>query len=328
MQRVRDAACWRYDRATVFHSSSPRLGPVLCRRCSAAVVVLLASVILLVPNVAPAQQQEGDSQAPVFSGPQPGETMPPFEARGAFGKWQGESFNPVKDAAGKPLVVFFVHARTRPAFGLTRAIMRYAADRREDGLQAAIVFLSEDPTETDQWLRRIERYFPEGVPVGVSLDGQEGPGAYGLNRNVTLTVLVADQGKVTANFALVQPSLQADGPKIAEQIVKVLGGGKVPTAAELQGDPPRGAMRMNDPRAQRMLRELLRADATPEQVKQVAERMESYLKENADARRAVAGLARQAVRSGRIDNLGTPAAREYLKKWAGDARQTDDDRRR
>ena len=328
MQRVRYAASSWNDRETGFRGSSARFRPVLWGRCRAAMVLLLASVMLLVANVAPAQQQEAESQAPVFSGPQPGEKMPSFEVRGAFGKWRGESFNPVKDADGKPLVVFFVHARTRPAFGLTRAIMRYAAGRREGGLHAAIVFLSEDPTETDQWLRQIERYFPEGVPVGVSLDGREGPGAYGLNRNVTLTALVADKGKVTANFALVQPSLQVDGPKIAEQIVKVLGGGKVPTAEQLQGEPGRGAMRMNDPRVQRMMRELLRKDAEPAEVKQSGERIEAYLKENAAARRAVGQFARHQVRSGRIDSMGPPAAREFLKRWAGGAERPDGGSRR
>jgi uncharacterized protein (TIGR00369 family) len=36
-----------------------------------------------------------------------------------------------------------------------------------------------------------------------------------LNRNVTLTVIVAKDQVVTANFPLVQPSVQADAPKIS-----------------------------------------------------------------------------------------------------------------
>ena len=55
-------------------------------------------------------------------------------------------------------------------------------------------------------------------------EGKEGPGSYGLNRNVTLTILVGKEGKVTANFALVQPSTQADLPKILEEVAKVAGG--------------------------------------------------------------------------------------------------------
>ena len=82
---------------------------------------------------------------------------------------------------------------------------------------------------------------PGGVPVGISTDGQEGPGAYGLNRKVQMTILVGKDDKVTANFALVQPSAAADGPRIAQAIVDALGGGKGPTAEELQqlSDPMR-----------------------------------------------------------------------------------------
>ena len=50
--------------------------------------------------------------------------------------------------------------------------------------------------------------------MGVSVDGAEGPGAWGLNREVAMTVVVGKDGKATANFALVQPSVQSDGPKI------------------------------------------------------------------------------------------------------------------
>ena len=47
----------------------------------------------------------------------------------------------------------------------------------------------------------------------ISLDGIEGPGNYGLNRKVTLTLLVAKGTKVVANFAIVQPN-ETDAPKV------------------------------------------------------------------------------------------------------------------
>ena len=50
---------------------------------------------------------------------------------------------------------------------------------------------------------------------------------------MTVTVLVAKDDKVTANFALVQPSVAVDAPKIIEAIVGAVGG-KAPTAEELQ----------------------------------------------------------------------------------------------
>ena len=49
-------------------------------------------------------------------------------------------------------------------------------------------------------------------------DAHVTPGAYGLNRNVAVTVLVATDRVVSANFALVQPSLEVDAPKIFKSI--------------------------------------------------------------------------------------------------------------
>jgi hypothetical protein len=186
---------------------------------------------------------------PVFSGPQVGEKLPPFKAKGVFGDLADKEFDLIKRAEKKSVALIFVHARTRPAFGLTNTIMKFAATRSKAGagLESGVIFLTEDPTATADWMKKVEKYFPKGVAFGLSLEDAEGPGAYGLNRNVTLTVLVGKEGKVTANLALVQPSIQADGPKILKAIVDVTGGGKVPTIAELAGPQYRGQTRKDTP---------------------------------------------------------------------------------
>ena len=168
----------------------------------------------------------------VFSGPQVGEKLTPFKVTGVYDDAAGKDFDPVVQAGGKPTVVVFVHKVTRPSIGLTRLLMNYAANRKKDGLHTALVFLSEDATETTAWMKRARGAIPKGIPVGISPDGKEGPGAYGLNRNMTLTVLVAKDDKVTANFALVQPGVKADLQKIVKEIVKLVGG-KVPTLTQL-----------------------------------------------------------------------------------------------
>ncbi|MEC8474717.1 MAG: hypothetical protein VXZ38_08710, partial [Planctomycetota bacterium] len=82
-----------------------------------------------------------------------------------------------------------------------------------------------------------------------SPDGIAGPGAFGLNRNVTMTVLVCDEGKVVSNFALLQPQLQVDGQAMIDAVVKGSGGGEVPSLESvLQAN--RGMMRQR-PQAQR-----------------------------------------------------------------------------
>ena len=65
---------------------------------------------------------------------------------------------------------------------------------------------------------------------------------------MTLTVLVGTKGKVTANFPLVQPSLQADATKIGHAIVQALGGETAPTLKEM-GFEERRMARRKSPKA-------------------------------------------------------------------------------
>jgi hypothetical protein len=163
-----------------------------------------------------------------------GEKLTPLPTKVVLGDGAGKEIDLVKSAAGKPVLIVFVHEMNRPTVGLARLLGLYAATKHEAGLKSGVVFLTPDATATEEWMNRAKNALPGGVPVGISTDGQEGPGAYGLNRKVQMTILVGKDEKVTANFALVQPSVQADAPKIAQAIVDVLGGGQGPTIEELQ----------------------------------------------------------------------------------------------
>jgi hypothetical protein len=174
------------------------------------------------------------AQAQEFSGPQVGEKVAPFKIRGVLDEQAGKEIDLVQAAGGKPLVLVFVHERNRPALGLARTVCDYAATRKTDGLTAGLIFLTPDATGTADWIKVASGALPKQVPIGISVDGAEGPGAYGLNRKVQVTVLVAKDNKVAANFALVQPSVAADAPKIAAAIVAAVGSGKAPTLEELQ----------------------------------------------------------------------------------------------
>ncbi|MCG8651350.1 MAG: hypothetical protein MI861_16035, partial [Pirellulales bacterium] len=187
-------------------------------------------------------------QDPVYSGPQVGEPLPSFKIQGVSGDQVDKELDPVGDAQGQPILLVFVHELTRPGFGLMKAVTQYASTRPDPKMKVAVIFLTDDPTATKRWASNVERLLSPKITYGLSLEGKEGPGSYGLNRNVTLTVLVAKEGKVTGNYALVQPQLQADGPKILKSIVDVTGGGKVPAIEELAGNQMR---RERDRRAMR-----------------------------------------------------------------------------
>src|SRR5205823_2231531 len=140
--------------------------------------------------------------------------------------------------------------------------------------------------------------------IGISTDGKEGPGSYGLNRTMTLTILVGKEGKVTANFALVQPSLQADLPKILDEVVKVAGG-KAPKVEELvaamnpKTDTPRKAE--PDPKIRELLGPVIRLKAEPEDVEKAAKAVEEYAsaKGNEAFRKEVGRIANTIIDGGK-----------------------------
>lgn len=273
-------------------------------------VVVSGMIFLLLSGTAAAEDK-------VFSGPQVGEKLPGFKVRGVYDH-AGKDLDFVKQANGKPLVLLFVHELNRPSAALTRTLMNYTASRAKDGLVSGVIWLTDDATEAETILKRVRHAMPK-APIGISLEGKEGPGSYGLNRHVTLTILVAKDNKVTANFALVQPSLQADLPKILEAVVKVAGG-KAPKLEELPEVKemlrPAAAAKGPDAKLTGMLRSLIQKAARPEEVEKAAQDIEAYLEKNEAARKEVGRIARTIVDSGKLENYGTEKAREYLKKWA------------
>jgi hypothetical protein len=226
----------------------------------------------------------------------------------------------VKQADGKPIVLIFVHEANRPSVGLTRALTSYTVDRAKDGLATGVVWLASDLSEAESTLKRIRHALTPNTPTGISLDGKEGPGSYGLNRNVTLTILVAKENKVTANFALVQPSLQADLPKILKEVVQVAGG-TVPKLEDLAAvremmmkrPAPAAAQ---DPNLRGLIQPVIQKTASPAEVDKAAAAVEEYANKNEAARKEIGRIATTIVESGKLANYGTPRAQEILRKWA------------
>jgi hypothetical protein len=279
---------------------------------------------------APSRAQDKDKKDPVFSGPQVGEKLSEFKVKGVFGNTAGKELDFVKAAAGKPIVLVFVHDVNRMSIGMTRTLTAYTASRAKDGLHTGVVWLADDVTEAENTLKRVGHALAQEAPLGISKDGKEGPGSYGLNRSVMLTILVGKDGKVTANFPLVQPSLQADLPKILDEVVKVAGG-TAPKLAELapgmagRDAPARPKAKTDparrpepDPKVRELLGPVIRLNATPEQVDKAAKEVEDYAnaKGNEAFRKEIGRIANTIIDGGKLENYGTARAREYLKKWA------------
>ncbi len=270
------------------------------------------------------------AEDPVFSGPQPGERLPPFKVTGVRGEFKEKEVDFISLSAGKPVVLFFFHEYTRPAFGLARTLTRlYTSSKAKKGMRVALVFLSDDPAEKMKWAQKVQKYFPEDVLLGVSRDGREGPGAYGLNRKVTLTLLVGKEGKTTASFALIQPALSQ---AILDAIASVIGE-KAPDLKDIQATeraemqkmrelnqrrkPQRGrAGRGGDAELSALLRGLINKQATEAEVKEAALKVEKYVAGKEAARKDLARRMTSIVNSGKVPSYGTPAAQEVIRGWA------------
>jgi hypothetical protein len=172
------------------------------------------------------------AQDKVFSGPQVGEKITPFKVLAVTGPHAGKEIDYVTEFKGAPTVLLFFHGIERSMLPLVRVVDQYGAERK-DALRTLMVFLTDDRVALEQRLPLVAQSMRAQAPVTISLDGAEGPGNYGLNKKCLLTLIMAKDNKVTANFALVQPGI-ADAPKVIAEIAKIIGDTKPPTAEELE----------------------------------------------------------------------------------------------
>ncbi len=268
-----------------------------------------------------------DESQEVFSGPQPGEQVQSFAVNGVRGEDSGKAVDLTEKASHGPLLIVYVHERTRPAFALTNTVAKFAETKADKGLTAGIVYLTADATETENWLKTINANLPEKIFLGISPDGKEGPGAWGLNRNVALTVIVANEDKVTANFALRQPSVDVDGPKIFQAIADVTGGGPIPDVAEFAGsrrmaergrETKRGEKEKEklDDKLRQLLGPVIARTASEEDVNEAAAKVEEEAATDPAFRERVLQSVTRIIEAGKLPDYGTPKAQEFLAKWS------------
>lgn len=289
-------------------------------------------------NLANAQDPTSSQNDPVFSGPQPGEPLPSFSFLASFAHPDHKPsntnnpadpnpltplpLNPVEQAKDSPLLLIFVHDVNRQSVAMTRVLANYAHSRQKDGLHTSVIFLGDDTSGAQANIKRIQHALCQNATTGVSPDGREGPGALGLNRNVQLTILIAKEKKVTANFALVQPSLQADLMKVVRALIEQVGG-PVPKLSDLITEPSM-ARSANEPSSpsvdaealRALLRPLIQKDASDEQVDEAAISVEQAIADSAPLKNEIGRIARTIVSSGKLENYGTPRAQEILKIWS------------
>jgi hypothetical protein len=154
------------------------------------------------------------------SGPNVGDKLQEFKVLGFSGSEAGKEFEVLKQTKNGPTLLVFVHQISRPALKLLRPLDEYAS--KEEKLAAHIVWLSGDKDETTKFLERAKNSLNLQTPISISIDGKDGPPAYGLNDKVAVTILVAKDRKVVANFAFADPN-ETVARKVIQAVAKVLG---------------------------------------------------------------------------------------------------------
>jgi hypothetical protein len=279
-------------------------------------VVLVSAVMLPLWNPCWSQDE------PPFSGPQPGEKLTPFVVQDLLAEDE-KRINPIESADGRPCLIIFIHTLSRPAIGLTRTLTTAAEKLTSDKPSVSIIFLTDDPTETQQWAKRARNALPQGVQMGVSTEGVEGPGAYGLNRKVSMTILIGKENKVTSNFALIQPSIQADAPKIISSLAKCMGVSvpenvkKEMDAAMNQGRAPaRTRPNVDDSELRQLLSPVINKEATSEEITQAAKRVEEAVAKSAPLRKRIGDICRRIIDADRLSSYGNEHSQAVLSRWA------------
>ncbi|MEZ5385470.1 MAG: hypothetical protein R3F13_08145 [Prosthecobacter sp.] len=258
---------------------------------------------------------------PVFSGPQPGEATTPFKSVDIVGAEAGGERDVITLNEGAATVLVFVHGIERSMLPLMRAVDDYG-DRFKDRLKTEFVFLAAERVEgMERYGRALNSIKLKGRST-LSVDGAEGPGNYGLNKDCLLTIVAAKDNKAQANFALVQPGI-ADAERVIGAIASMIGDEKPPTAAEIAAAAgPRGDMARRemtpkgkdpfpgavptDGRLQSMLRSYIRKENDDATIDRMLQEVREYIKDNADLKKQAADGWTRILHF--KDRYGTPYA--------------------
>jgi hypothetical protein len=135
---------------------------------------------------------------------------------------------------------------------------------------------------------------------------------------MTVTVLVAKDNKVVANFAIVQPN-ETDAPKVLEAVAKLVGK-PAPSAAEIaQATGGRNAAASNterDPELAKLMRQMIQRDNDEAKVKETAEAMLKWAGDNLRKKNQLADYCKQVIQLG----YGNDHAKAALRRLAGQGR--------
>ena len=264
-----------------------------------------------------------DGGKEVFSGPQAGETLPKLLVSAVRGDDAGKTFNALGDRNGAQLIILAGPNRTsiRGIIGILRLIATVNENSKEQ-LQPVLIYLGDDKNQLAENANRYLEYMNGDPTIGISNDGRDGPGTYGLNRNVSMTIIVAKDGKVVYNFPFPEGMLTPD-PHVLGAISEVIHTEPeqmrqwlVSAAEERTRAAATNERNRNggvDIRA--LLNPILDKNASDEVIDAAAKKIDLVLEGNKAAAVSVGALASRMVQ-GNLESYGTKRSQYHLFKWS------------
>lgn len=164
-------------------------------------------------------------QNPIFSGPQPGEKLVSFQAVGYLGEHKGKMLDPIAMANNQPHLIVFQDDNLLSLRFFNELLYSLAAiDGQSDvDLHVSLIFLSDDPDVLEPYERTFPMLLGRGIDViAFSKEGREGPGAYGLDRTMAQTFVLAKGGQVVHNLAVPTAGLDCH-PHVLGGIADIIG---------------------------------------------------------------------------------------------------------
>ncbi len=152
------------------------------------------------------------------SGPAAGMPLPPLRAYAVTGEVQNQEVNFVEQRQGRPTLFCFIPADkwSRPTARLLKELDNRLGDFTDAALVA--VWVTDDPAASKDYLPRVQQSLQFGrTALAVSEEGSGGPGEWGINTEVDLTIVAAREGRVLKSFAFQSPN-----DTLAEEVLAAL----------------------------------------------------------------------------------------------------------
>ena len=174
--------------------------------------VLAVMTSILLTAAAQADDAKSDKQKkqpkPIRSGLRAGEFIAPFHVTKLAGAKEdgieaGEETCYVCRNGGRPQVLIFSRSTDKPVAKLVQAVDKALEQNEDLQLRAVVSLLGEDPDELEEAAGKFAKDSKtKRVPFVLPFEFENGPEDYAIHEKAEVTVMLAVEGKVAANFAV------------------------------------------------------------------------------------------------------------------------------